>query len=116
MLIRVYSRDGRPLPDAPRTDPYGRTLAHTAPTSGAWRQTARRVPDAESAAGVDSDQGSSGIAPTGGDAVDCDAVAPPATLARSPAGTSGAPRSFPVLRSEEHTSEIQSRQYLVCRL
>src|SRR5438445_9448916 len=23
---------------------------------------------------------------------------------------------FPVLRSEEHTSELQSRQYLVCRL
>src|SRR3712207_7171009 len=29
-------------------------------------------------------------------------------LAPSPAG--------PVLRSEEHTSELQSRQYLVCRL
>src|SRR3712207_7349561 len=25
-------------------------------------------------------------------------------------------RSRPVLRSEEHTSELQSRQYLVCRL
>src|SRR3712207_7229203 len=23
---------------------------------------------------------------------------------------------FPVMRSEEHTSELQSRQYLVCRL
>src|SRR5947209_16433461 len=26
------------------------------------------------------------------------------------------PRVFPSLRSEEHTSELQSRQYLVCRL
>src|SRR5438445_2171615 len=25
-------------------------------------------------------------------------------------------RSVPVMRSEEHTSELQSRQYLVCRL
>src|SRR3712207_6860793 len=25
-------------------------------------------------------------------------------------------KSLPVLRSEEHTSELQSRQYLVCRL
>src|SRR3712207_7532692 len=28
----------------------------------------------------------------------------------------GSPRSVPVPRSEEHTSELQSRQYLVCRL
>src|SRR3712207_8467959 len=27
-----------------------------------------------------------------------------------------APRTFARLRSEEHTSELQSRQYLVCRL
>src|SRR3712207_8225832 len=26
------------------------------------------------------------------------------------------PRGFPGVRSEEHTSELQSRQYLVCRL
>src|SRR3712207_7073978 len=26
------------------------------------------------------------------------------------------PRSWPCVRSEEHTSELQSRQYLVCRL
>src|SRR3712207_7548357 len=26
------------------------------------------------------------------------------------------PRVAPVLRSEEHTSELQSRQYIVCRL
>src|SRR3712207_7125112 len=33
-----------------------------------------------------------------------------------PAGTlSGAPK-FKAMRSEEHTSELQSRQYLVCRL
>src|SRR3712207_8272501 len=29
-------------------------------------------------------------------------------------GTSG--HSWPAVRSEEHTSELQSRQYLVCRL
>src|SRR3712207_8841688 len=36
-----------------------------------------------------------------------------------PAGTEGPPDAFGVLqegRSEEHTSELQSRQYLVCRL
>src|SRR3712207_8117057 len=33
----------------------------------------------------------------------------PSFLTRGPAGT------FPI-RSEEHTSELQSRQYLVCRL
>src|SRR3712207_7008576 len=27
-----------------------------------------------------------------------------------------APRGYVVVRSEEHTSELQSRQYLVCRL
>src|SRR3712207_8630021 len=32
-----------------------------------------------------------------------------------PASTSG-PMSWPTTRSEEHTSELQSRQYLVCRL
>src|SRR5258707_2930790 len=26
------------------------------------------------------------------------------------------PRQVPLMRSEEHTSELQSRQYLVCRL
>src|SRR3712207_9161098 len=31
-------------------------------------------------------------------------------------GSPAAPRSSPSLRSEEHTSELQSRQYLVCRL
>src|SRR5258707_10760017 len=28
----------------------------------------------------------------------------------------GFPRRIPLVRSEEHTSELQSRQYLVCRL
>src|SRR3712207_8448857 len=32
------------------------------------------------------------------------------------AGPAGVRRGYPPLRSEEHTSEIQSRQYLVCRL
>src|SRR3712207_7186823 len=42
--------------------------------------------------------------------------------ARGCAEIEGSPRvppsghSFPVRRSEEHTSELQSRQYLVCRL
>src|SRR3712207_7774630 len=31
-------------------------------------------------------------------------------------GTVGDIESLPFLRSEEHTSELQSRQYLVCRL
>src|SRR3712207_8347415 len=56
---------------------------------------------------------------------------PYTTLFRSPTGSSGAPsptsrlfvprsrtkrRPAPPARSEEHTSELQSRQYLVCRL
>src|SRR3712207_7660105 len=49
-------------------------------------------------------------------------VACPATVARaSNAGTSVAPvaaaeAAAAAARSEEHTSELQSRQYLVCRL
>src|SRR3712207_7807007 len=39
---------------------------------------------------------------------------PAARAARSPARASG--RRSPAGRSEEHTSELQSRQYLVCRL
>src|SRR3712207_8434523 len=38
---------------------------------------------------------------------------PAATASLRPAGT---PRAVPPARSEEHTSELQSRQYLVCRL
>src|SRR3712207_7127532 len=38
-------------------------------------------------------------------------VAPQARL-----GSVLAPRVVPTARSEEHTSELQSRQYLVCRL
>src|SRR3712207_8805801 len=47
---------------------------------------------------------------------------PSAGAARRPAGTPGAPRAVVAgllaaeRRSEEHTSELQSRQYLVCRL
>src|SRR5947209_13303696 len=41
----------------------------------------------------------------------------PHLLPRRPAaGRDGAPRRRAVGRSEEHTSELQSRQYLVCRL
>src|SRR5438445_5386233 len=31
-------------------------------------------------------------------------------------GRTAAPHAYPGARSEEHTSELQSRQYLVCRL
>src|SRR3712207_7960363 len=37
-------------------------------------------------------------------------------LCRLRGGTEARLRGFPELRSEEHTSELQSRQYLVCRL
>src|SRR3712207_6978557 len=45
----------------------------------------------------------------------------PEQVAVHPAGDLGvvkrlAPRGLHLLRSEEHTSELQSRQYLVCRL
>src|SRR5947209_17236253 len=36
--------------------------------------------------------------------------------ARAPGARWETPRSLESLRSEEHTSELQSRQYLVCRL
>src|SRR3712207_9268561 len=42
-------------------------------------------------------------------------VGGPAVGARDPGLVPG-PRRGPVPRSEEHTSELQSRQYLVCRL
>src|SRR3712207_7380116 len=35
---------------------------------------------------------------------------------KSTATTKGTPTTRTILRSEEHTSELQSRQYLVCRL
>src|SRR3712207_9057082 len=49
-------------------------------------------------------------------------AAGPAPLAARVGGNAGAPvlaarpRHAPARRSEEHTSELQSRQYLVCRL
>src|SRR3712207_9021906 len=45
-------------------------------------------------------------------------AAPLPALAAAALRTGGAPRrrAVPVRRSEEHTSELQSRQYLVCRL
>src|SRR3712207_7559231 len=43
-------------------------------------------------------------------------VAPPRPHRRRREGPSGPDRSEGSLRSEEHTSELQSRQYLVCRL
>src|SRR5882757_11380117 len=44
-----------------------------------------------------------------------DALPIRSTRRRAGAGTWSPPRSSPP-RSEEHTSELQSRQYLVCRL
>src|SRR3712207_8426121 len=41
---------------------------------------------------------------------------PPAAASRRPAGGRGRPVPGWTPRSEEHTSELQSRQYLVCRL
>src|SRR3712207_8986468 len=43
---------------------------------------------------------------------------PRRTNAAMPSGSDGvgSPDSSSVVRSEEHTSELQSRQYLVCRL
>src|SRR3712207_6853178 len=40
----------------------------------------------------------------------------PPMLSHSTFRTSTAAASAPAVRSEEHTSELQSRQYLVCRL
>src|SRR3712207_7941629 len=41
---------------------------------------------------------------------------PPPHSPSAIAATSSASRHAPARRSEEHTSELQSRQYLVCRL
>src|SRR3712207_5096389 len=40
----------------------------------------------------------------------------PTTSRRASRASASAARSSPAFRSEEHTSELQSRQYLVCRL
>src|SRR3712207_7721725 len=55
------------------------------------------------------------IAPTFAPTVSQSEVAPPE---RTDCCASGAPRKgmCSICRSEEHTSELQSRQYLVCRL
>src|SRR3712207_8286211 len=42
--------------------------------------------------------------------------APTAPAPRRPRRATGGRHNDSVLRSEEHTSELQSRQYLVCRL
>src|SRR3712207_9020862 len=51
----------------------------------------------------------------------CGTPAPPPRRSPTPPGTAACwpsirPRPAPPPRSEEHTSELQSRQYLVCRL
>src|SRR3712207_8832178 len=51
----------------------------------------------------------------GGGTAGCD-DAPPAEQQRLPTGPRNAGWSVLPPRSEEHTSELQSRQYLVCRL
>src|SRR3712207_7195850 len=50
--------------------------------------------------------------------IGCTSPSPLAALARAPsrAARSRSITVSPMLRSEEHTSELQSRQYLVCRL
>src|SRR3712207_7886546 len=65
-------------------------------------------------------------APETGDVVACTALSPQvdASSSRNHGGScgvgdgssSGVPREMSRSRSEEHTSELQSRQYLVCRL
>src|SRR3712207_8182081 len=50
------------------------------------------------------------------DAVDPQDVLLFGRLVRQSRGTYDHPVKAPVPRSEEHTSELQSRQYLVCRL
>src|SRR3712207_7932444 len=40
----------------------------------------------------------------------------PSPLVRFPSSQASPPARIPLPRSEEHTSELQSRQYLVCRL
>src|SRR3712207_7695290 len=62
-----------------------------------------------SIAAHDPDDGLLGIAPAGEGAED------PRILGRKDL-RSNAPLPVPFVRSEEHTSELQSRQYLVCRL
>src|SRR3712207_8932606 len=44
------------------------------------------------------------------------AGAPRATARRGTPASASTSSTFPRTRSEEHTSELQSRQYLVCRL
>src|SRR5947209_10710414 len=44
------------------------------------------------------------------------AVPWPLTLSHHAIGTTGLAHTIAGIRSEEHTSELQSRQYLVCRL
>src|SRR3712207_8892708 len=54
---------------------------------------------------------------TSSNTLELSAVTLPLPLGRSPSQTTCALRSaFAISRSEEHTSELQSRQYLVCRL
>src|SRR3712207_7212482 len=50
------------------------------------------------------------------DAREQSAVAPPVLRMRERAEAQGVHRGDGAGRSEEHTSELQSRQYLVCRL
>src|SRR5437879_7429943 len=53
--------------------------------------------------------------PVVGAGAGCDAGRPRPSR-RAPPGDDRAPRGVGLLRSEEHTSELQSPMYLVCRL
>src|SRR3712207_9083561 len=46
----------------------------------------------------------------------CPGLTVDAVLCQRPPDAAGAAREVTAFRSEEHTSELQSRQYLVCRL
>src|SRR3712207_7891904 len=56
-----------------------------------------------------------GSRPAGHDAAAVRPPSAPPVLGHNPSAFAPRPRS-PLRRSEEHTSELQSRQYLVCRL
>src|SRR3712207_7694648 len=92
---RVYLIGGQTMADAPT---YVDTVYELDPAKGAWVEKAR-MPTARSG-GVAVVQGGK-IYVAGG---------------RVPRGSDFAVYDPAADRSEEHTSELQSRQYLVCRL
>src|SRR3712207_8374592 len=88
--------------DTPTTDIYTLSL-HDALPIGRSRSPSQAAANA-------SPRRAPSVASTGCSGVRCGA----ARARREETGTTGTPRAC--ARSEEHTSELQSRQYLVCRL